>query len=57
MEELRPDFVNEVINFKRRVMGRMKPKMINDKKLNGEMYISMLSSYVAAINDGAVPNI
>ena len=35
----------------------MKAKTINDKKLNGEMYISMLSSYVSAINDGAVPNI
>ena len=30
---------------------------MNDKRLNGEMYASMLESYVAAINDGAVPNI
>lgn len=35
----------------------MKPKMLNGQRLSGELYLSMLSSYVASINDGAVPNI
>jgi len=30
---------------------------MNDKNLDGAMYCNMLSSYVQAINDGAVPNI
>ena len=35
----------------------MKPKTLNGQKLSGELYLSMLSSYVGAINNGAVPNI
>jgi hypothetical protein len=35
----------------------MKPKVVNEKRLNGEMYTSLVRNYVAAINDGAVPNI
>ena len=35
----------------------MKPKMINNKPLNGEMFSSLIRSYTLAINNGAVPNI
>lgn len=35
----------------------MKPKTLHNQKLNGELYLSMLNSYVGSINDGAVPNI
>ena len=35
----------------------MKPKFLNGKTLNGEMYSDLIKSYVGAINDGAVPNI
>ena len=35
----------------------MKPKMLNNKLLNGEMFVSLIKSYLAAINNGAVPNI
>ena len=49
--------MSEVIKFRKHVIGNIKAKTINDKKINGEMYYSMLSSYVNAINDGAVPNI
>ncbi len=27
------------------------------KQLDGKMYLSLMDSYVSAINDGAVPNI
>lgn len=56
-DDLRPEFVNQVINFRKRVVGRMKPKVLNGQKLSGELYLSMLNSYVGAINEGAVPNI
>jgi hypothetical protein len=56
-EDLRPEFVNQVINFRKRIVSRMKPKVLNGQKLNGELYLNMLSSYVKAINEGAVPNI
>jgi len=35
----------------------MKPKTLHGQKLNGELYLSMLQSYVGAINEGAIPNI
>lgn len=45
------------MNFRKRVVNKMKPKIVNNKKLNGEMYLSLMQNYVSAINDGAVPNI
>lgn len=45
------------MTFRKRLLGRMKPKVINQKKLNGDMYSSLMKNYVKAINDGAVPNI
>jgi hypothetical protein len=56
-DDLRPEFVSQVINFRKRVTGRMKAKTLNGQKLNGELYLSMLQSYIGAINEGAVPNI
>lgn len=35
----------------------MKPKTLHGQKLSGDLYLSMLNSYVGAINEGAVPNI
>lgn len=35
----------------------MKPKTLNNQKLNGQLYCDMLTSYIGAINEGAVPNI
>jgi hypothetical protein len=56
-DELRPEFVEQVMNFRKRVINKMKPKSINNKRLSGEMYVSLLGNYVTAINEGAVPNI
>ena len=35
----------------------MKPKQLQGKNLNGEMWANLVDVYVAAINQGAVPNI
>jgi len=34
-EEIRPEFVNQVMAFKKRVISRMKPKTLNGQKLSG----------------------
>jgi hypothetical protein len=39
------------------VINRIKPKTMNDKKLNGEMLFNLAASYVESINKGVVPNI
>ena len=55
--DLRPEFVSQVLNFRKRVTGRMKPKTLHGQKVNGELYLSMLQSYIGAINEGPIPNI
>jgi len=39
------------------VLQRVKPKKINGKNLNGAMFWNLISSYVEAINKGAIPSI
>ena len=57
LDELRADFVEQVMTLRRKVINRVKPKMINGKKLTGQMLAHLSESYVAAINNGAVPSI
>ncbi len=56
-KELRPEFVEQIMNLRRKVINRMRLKTLNGKALNGEMFCNLAQSYVAAINKGAVPNI
>lgn len=57
LDELRSEFVEQVMQLRRKVINRIKPKTMHDKKLNGEMLFNLAASYVEAINKGAVPNI
>lgn len=57
LTELRSEFVEQVTQLRRKVLNKMKPKVLNGKKLTGEMLVGIAESYVTAINKGAVPNI
>ena len=57
MDELRPDFVEQVLQLRRKVVNRVKAKTLNGKKLSGSMLATLAEAYVTAINNGAVPNI
>jgi hypothetical protein len=57
LEDLRSEFVEQVMQLRRKVINRIKPKMMNGKKLNGEMLFNLAYTYVDAINKGVVPNI
>lgn len=57
LDELRPEFIEQVMQLRRKVINRIKPKMMHGKKLNGLMLYNLALSYVEAINKGAVPNI
>ena len=57
MEELRPEFVDQVYSLRKKVLNRVKPKKINGKNLNGTMFWNLVKSYVEAINKGAIPSI
>ena len=45
------------MQLRRKVINRIKPKMLNGKKLTGPMLATLSESYVIAINNGAVPSI
>lgn len=45
------------MGFRKRILTHCKPKTMNGKTLNGEMYIALVKNYINSINDGAVPNI
>lgn len=57
LTDLRPEFVEQVIQFKRRVLERITPKKLNGSLINGAILVELIKSYVAAINEGAIPNI
>lgn len=57
IEHLRPDFVEQVLNLRKRIMTRFRMKTIDDKPLSGEMLVGLMKNWVRAINEGAVPNI
>lgn len=57
-DSLREEFKTQINSLRSKVMKRIKPKTIlNGRKLNGEMFVGLVNSYVEAINKGAVPNI
>ena len=57
LDNLRPEFVEQVHTLRRKVMNRIKPKQLNSKPLNGGMLYNLAKSYVDSINAGAVPSI
>lgn len=57
LDQLRPEFFEQVMNFRKRVLTKVKPKTLNGKLLNGEMLANLMGNYISAINNGAIPNI
>ena len=57
LEELRPEFVEQVLGLRRKVINKVKPKTMAGKALSGGMLATLAGQYVQAINNGAVPNI
>jgi hypothetical protein len=57
MEELRPEFVEQITVLKKKVLNRVKAKKINGRTLNGTMLWNLMTSYVHSINKGAIPSI
>ena len=57
MDQLRPEFFEQVIQLRRKILNRMKPKKINGKNLSGMMLAGLTRTYTNTINQGAIPNI
>ena len=56
-EQLRPEFLEQIVGLRKKVLGRVKVKTLNGKPLNGEMYLNLIKSLISALNSGNVPNI
>lgn len=46
LDQLRPEFTEQVHNLREKVIKRIKPKTLNGRKLNGEMLYNLANSYV-----------
>ncbi len=56
-EKLRPEFLEQILSLRKKVLGRIKTKTIKSKALNGEMYLGIVKNLINCINSGRVPNI
>ena len=57
LKNLRPEFVEQMMLLRRKVLNMMTIKTLNGKYLSGEMLLNLAENYVTAINKGVVPNI
>ena len=56
-EDLRLEFVEQVVQLRKKILGKLKLKNLNNKQLNGNMLATLIESYISAINKGTVPTI
>ena len=52
LEELRADFVDQVMQLRQKVIKRIRPKTLHGRKLTGQMFLDLAKSYANAINTG-----
>jgi hypothetical protein len=57
LDALRPEFVEQMMDLRTKVLGRIKPKSLNGKDIDGGMLANLANIYVTAINQGTIPNI
>lgn len=56
-EDLRPKFKQKAVALRHKVFEECPLKQMNNKRISGKVLAKLLSMYVEAINEGAVPNI
>lgn len=57
MDQLRSEFVQQVIDLRKRVIFSARAKRVNGQNINGELLIKLLENYVDSFNSGTIPNI
>lgn len=56
-DDLRPEFVDQVQQLRKKIFKKVKPKMLCGRTLNGSMLVEICKAYTEAINKGSLPNI
>lgn len=57
LEQLRPEFLEQLSALRSKIMHSLKPKMLNNQVLSGEMLLTLCRNYTETINSGGIPNI
>lgn len=57
IENLRPEFVDQVFALREKIFSKCKVKKVHGVEVDGQALGHLLLSYSKAINEGAVPNI
>lgn len=57
LSELRNEFVQQIMELRKKVMFKAKAKKVGGVQINGELLVRLLEDCVKAFNDGNVPNI
>lgn len=57
LNDLWPEFVEQVLQLRRKVLNWIKAKTLNGKWISGSMFADLTINYVNGINKGIVPNI
>ena len=48
-DKLRPEFLEQIIGLRKKVLGRVKVKTLNGKPLTGEMYLNLVKGLIGAL--------
>ncbi len=56
-DKLRPHFLEQVLNLRKKLFSNCKPKTFNGLKLNSESYLNIIKEYIEVMNSGKLPTI
>lgn len=55
--ELRPEFLNQLVSLRKKILDLVKPKTISDRILNGNVFCDILSKIINSVNKGNLPQV
>jgi hypothetical protein len=56
-DKIRKEFVDQVAVLRTKIRKKLKPKVVNGKRVNGPMLADLCAAYTEAVNKGKVPSI
>jgi hypothetical protein len=55
IDQLRPEFTEQVLDFRRMISGNIKTKKIKGKEINADLMCELIRVYLSEINNKKVP--
>ena len=57
IEELRPEFLNQMNNLVKKVFENIRPKSVNGGYMNGPIFLNLVKMYINSLNSDNLPDI